>query len=150
MNRIGPACEAFRQLSASRNFGIHLCKLLAHFAVSTLQRYLRACHVFVDFLVTSAASSGKPSMETITVALLADYMLACAASNEEDRAVHLMSPLSSIKALRWLAKSSNGTRSRILSAYGTQSRAYDRKRPCLYRWHSLYRGRNFCACKALP
>ena len=104
MNRIGPACEAFRQLSASRNFGIHLCKLLAHFAVSTLQTYLRACHVFVDFLVTSAASSGKPSMETITVALLADYMLACAASKEEDRAVHLMSPLSSIKALRWLAK----------------------------------------------
>ena len=104
MNRIGPACETFQQLSASRNFGTHLRKLLAHFAVSTLQRYLRSCHVFVDFLAASAASPAKPSMETITVALLADYMLACAASKEEDRAVHLMSPHSSIKALRWLAK----------------------------------------------
>ena len=65
--------------------------------------------------------------------LLADYMLACAASKEEDRAVHLMSPLSSIKALRWLAKTvewqalSQIMTSSVLSAYGTQSRAYDRK-----------------------
>ena len=133
VNRIGPACDTFQQLSASRNFGTHLRKMLAHFAVSTLQRYLRACHVFVDFLATSAASTAKPSMETITVALLADYMLACAASKEEDRAVHLMSPLSSIKALRWLAKMvewqalSQIMTSSVLSAYGTQSRAYDRK-----------------------
>ena len=67
VNRIGPACDTFQQLSASRNFGTHLRKMLAHFAVSTLQRYLRACHVFVDFLATSAASTAKPSMETITV-----------------------------------------------------------------------------------
>ena len=44
-----------------------------------------------------------------------------------------MSPLSSIKALRWLAKTvewqalSQIMTSPVLSAYGTQSRAYDRK-----------------------
>ena len=52
--------------------------------------------MFVDFLATSAAS--KPSMETITVALLADYMLACTASKEEDGGFVLHNDTFSIKS----------------------------------------------------
>ena len=133
VNRIGPACDAFQQLSASQHFSAHLCRLLAPSAVSALQRYLRACHVFVDFLATTASPSGKPSMEQISIATLADYMLACTASKEEDREVHLMSPVSSIKAVRWIAKTlewhgvSQAMSSSVLMAYGRQSREFDRK-----------------------
>ncbi|CAE7709675.1 unnamed protein product, partial [Symbiodinium necroappetens] len=64
---------------------------------------------------------------------MADYMLACSASKEEDREVHMMSPVSSIKALRWVAKTlqwqalSEAILSPVISAYGRQSREYDRK-----------------------
>ena len=103
------------------------------FAVSTLQMYPRACHVFVDFMATTASPSGKPCMDQIGVATLADYMLACTASKEEDREVHLMSPSSSIKALRWIAKTldwhalSQAMLSSVIMAYGRQSREFDRK-----------------------
>ncbi|CAE7837445.1 unnamed protein product, partial [Symbiodinium necroappetens] len=133
VNRIGPACEAFLQLSASANFASHLRRLVAPFAVSTLQRYLRASHVFVDFISTTSSQSGKPCLSNIQVSLMADYMLACSASKEEDREVHMMSPVSSIKALRWVAKTlqwqalSEAMSSPVISAYGRQSREYDRK-----------------------
>ena len=132
-NRIGPACEAFIQLSTSANFASHLRRLVAPFAVSTLQRYLRASHVFVDFLATTASQSGKPCLSNIKVSLMADYMLACSASKEEDREVHMMSPVSSIKALRWIAKTlqwqalSEALSCPVISAYGKQSREYDRR-----------------------
>ncbi|CAE7281083.1 unnamed protein product, partial [Symbiodinium microadriaticum] len=132
-NRIGPACEAFLQLSASANFASHLRRLVAPFAVSTLQRYLRASHVIVDFISTTSSQSGKPCLSNIKVSLMADYMLACSASKEEDREVHMMSPASSIKALRWVAKTlqwqalSDALSSPVISAYGKQSREYDRK-----------------------
>ncbi|CAE7837566.1 unnamed protein product, partial [Symbiodinium necroappetens] len=64
---------------------------------------------------------------------MADYMLACSASKQEDREVHMMSPVSSIKALRWVAKTlqwqalSEAMSSPVISAYGRQSREYDRK-----------------------
>ena len=132
-NRIGPACEAFLQLSASANFASHLRRLVAPFAVSTLQRYLRASHVFVDFLAMTASQSGKPCLSNIKISMMADYMLACSASKKEDREVHMMSPVSSIKALRWIAKTlqwqalSEALSSPVISAYGKQSREYDRK-----------------------
>ena len=64
---------------------------------------------------------------------MADYMLACSASKEEDREVHMMSPVSSIKALRWIAKTlqwqalSEALSCPVISAYGKQSREYDRR-----------------------
>ena len=64
---------------------------------------------------------------------MADYILACSASKEEDREVHMMSPVSSIKALRWIAKTlqwqalAEALSSSVIAAYGRQSREYDRK-----------------------
>ena len=107
MTRVGTHCLLHSILADSSHPDQHIERLLAAFAVNTLQ--------------------------SIPVALLVDFLHAALSSKRQDRAVHRTSCGTAIKALRWLAKHLQWqalhtcTQNNLVTSYTKQVEAYDKR-----------------------
>ena len=72
---------------------------LRRYAPSTLQNYLRHIALFLDYL-----STAELSLDALTLSNITDYLLACAASTDEDRSANRVGPRPMLKAISWLQR----------------------------------------------
>ena len=107
----------------------HARRMLTRFSPSTLEKYLSCIATFLDF----RQSDEDLTQGDLTVQGIADYLLSCQRSAVQDRAPHRVSPLTSLKALRWFAKLTEWqelaecTASPLVASYGHSTTCKDKR-----------------------
>ena len=118
----------FQTLQGSKAPEKHARRMLARFSPSTLEKYLSCIATFLDF---------RQSYEDLTQGDLTVQGIAssvsCQRSAVQDRAPHRVSPLTSLKALRWFAKLTEWqelaecTASPLVASYGHSATCKDKR-----------------------
>ena len=96
---IGSFSQLWEETSLSLTPDKHRLRAIAKYAPSSLEAYLSACTQFVAFL-----QAQDISLDTLTLARLADFLDAALESRAQDRDVCRVSPKTMLRALSWLAR----------------------------------------------
>ena len=141
INLVGEHCQLYLTLSHSKHPDQQLSQMLASYAASALYRYISSSMAFADFTQSQHAPCND-----LPIALVADFLYAASASQEEDRAVHRTSASAAVKSLRWLAKHLQWMRSKHayitvwLHPTASKSPRTTKKRPFQYQQLSWLSG----------
>ena len=129
IHTLGDHSVLFQTLQGSKAPEEHARRMLTRFSPSTLEKYLSCIATFLDF----RQSDEDLTQGDLTVQGIADYLLSCQRSAVQDRAPHRVSPLTSLKALRWFAKLTEWqelaecTASPLVASYGHSTTCKDKR-----------------------
>ena len=129
IHTLGDHSVLFQTLQGSKAPEEHARRMLSRFSPSTLEKYLPCIATFLDF----RQSDADLTQGDLTVQGIADYLLSCQRSAVQDRAPHRVSPLTSLKALRWFARLAEWqelaecTASPIVASYGHSTTCKDKR-----------------------
>ena len=129
IHTLGDHSILFQTLQSSKAPEEHARRMLTRFSPSTLEKYLSCIATFLDF----RQSDEDLTQGDLTVQGIADHLLSCQRSAVQDRAPHRVSPLTSLKALRWFAKLTEWqelaecTASPLVASYGHSTTCKDKR-----------------------